>query len=236
MTSDERALRRHPANQGVQGPPADALQEAADRGSDTAARSGWDRNRIRTILYWATTIVIVLELAAGSVWNLLPIEWIVAQLRHLGYPHFLAYILGAWQAAAAVVIIVPRFAMLKEWAYAGSFFLWSGAVVSHLIVGDSPDLWGVPLMFGVCAIASWALRPADRKLPQTPLRRHRPTDAGIVGARSLESRPHPVETSLRAWAVSLGLLVALYVFSFLTLPVIEPVMYERAVELGWINP
>ncbi|GAA3774037.1 hypothetical protein GCM10022225_72160 [Plantactinospora mayteni] len=236
MTTDERALRRHPAEHGVQGPPTKALQDAANQESDAATRSGWDRNRIRTILYWATTIVIVLELASGSVWNLLPIEWIVAQLRHLGYPRFLAYILGAWQVAAAVVIIVPGFALIKEWAYAGSFFLWSGAVVSHLIVGDSPDLWGVPLMFGVCAIASWALRPADRRLPETQLRHYRPADAGPAGARSRESRPRAFETGPRAWAVSLGLLVVLYAVSFLTLAAVEPVMYERAVELGWINP
>lgn len=224
-------MRNGPSSTAVR-PPAKALRDA-DQGSDAATPRGWGRNRIRTILYWAATIVIVLELASGSVWNLLPIEWIVAQLGHLGYPRFLAYILGVWQAAAAVVIIVPRFALLKEWAYAGSCFLWSGAVVSHLIVGDSPDLWGVPLMFGVCAIASWALRPADRRLPETRLRH---ADTGPVGARSHESRPRAFRTGPRAWATSLGLLVVLFAISFLTLPVVEPVMFERAVELGWINP
>ncbi|MFC6902113.1 DoxX family protein [Nonomuraea dietziae] len=85
----------------------------------TVARSGW--SRIRLIAFWATTFVIVFELTAGSVWNLVPIEWVEAQLRHLGYPHYFAYILGVWQAGAAVAIIAPRLPLIKEWAYAGAF-------------------------------------------------------------------------------------------------------------------
>jgi hypothetical protein len=165
--------------------------------------------------------VIVFELTAGSVWNLLTIEWVEVQLRHLGYPHFFAYLLGAWQAAAAVAIIVPRFPLIKEWAYVGAFLLWTGAVASHLDAGDGIESWGVPLMFATCAIASWVLRPADRRLPQTRLRRNRPS-----GAREIWSR---------AWAVPIGLLVVLYAVSFLTLPAVEVFMHEHAVELGWID-
>ncbi|MFD2077622.1 DoxX-like family protein [Actinopolymorpha cephalotaxi] len=197
------------------------------------AREGWDRNRIRTVLYWATTLVILVELASGSVWNLVPIDWITAQLDHLGYPSYFAGILGVWQVAAAAAIIAPRFALTKEWAYAGCCFLWSGAVWSHLIAGDSPSLWGVPLVFGVCAVASWVLRPTDRRLPVTLLHRHR----GSVGdERAQGSRSRAFGAGHRAWAVAAGLLVAAYAFSLLTLPVIEPVMHERAVELGWLDP
>ncbi|MGY2027944.1 DoxX family protein [Nocardia gipuzkoensis] len=125
--------------------------------SGPVARS--DRTRIRALAYWATTFVIVFELVSGSVWNLLTIEWIEIQLQHLRYPHFFAYILGVWQVGAAVAIIAPGFALIKEWAYTGAFLLWSGAVVSHLAVGDGVESWSVPLMFAICAIASWKLRP-----------------------------------------------------------------------------
>ncbi|PSL00010.1 DoxX-like protein [Murinocardiopsis flavida] len=209
---------------------------ASGQESDAAARDGWDRNRLRAVLYWATTLVIVVELASGAVWNLVPIDWIAAQLRHLGYPPYVAYILGVWQAAAAAAVIVPGFALVKEWAYVGSFFLWSGAVVSHLVVGGSPDLWGVPLMFGACAIASWVLRPSHRRLPATQLSRHRPSGTAGTGAGSQGSRPRPVLTRRRAWAVSIGLLILAYALSILTLPVVEPATYGRAVELGWIDP
>jgi hypothetical protein len=183
---------------------------------------------IRTIAFWATTFIIVFELVAGSVWNLLAIEWNVVQLRHLGYPAFLVYILGVWHVGAAVVIVAPRLPLIKEWAYAGCFFLWSGAVTSHLSVGDGPETWLVPLIFATCAVASWLLRPADRRLPETRLRQDRPADAEQDGAGPPKTRP-------RAWAVSIGLLVVLYAISFLTLPAIEPVLHERLVKLGWID-
>jgi hypothetical protein len=153
------------------------------------------------------------------------IEWIEVQMLHLGYPHYFAYISGWWQAAAAAAIIAPGLPLLKEWAYAGTFFLWSGAVASHLSAGDSLETWWVPLMFIMCGIASWALRPADRRLPGT---RFRPADAG-------QDRADPPGTRPRAWVVALGLLVVLYAVSFLTLPVVDDVMHEQAVDLGWID-
>ncbi|QYN37590.1 hypothetical protein K1T35_10305 [Pseudonocardia sp. DSM 110487] len=53
-------------------------------------RHARDWSSIRPIAFWVTTFVIVFELAAGSVWNLLTIEWIEVQMLHLGYPHYFA--------------------------------------------------------------------------------------------------------------------------------------------------
>jgi hypothetical protein len=153
------------------------------------------------------------------------IEWVEVQMLHLRYPHYFAYLSGWWQAAAAAAIIAPGLPLLKEWAYAGTFFLWSGAAVSHLSAGDGVETWWTPLMFITFGIASWALRPADRRLPGT---RSRPADAG-------QDRADPPGTRPRAWAVSLGLLAVLYAVSFLTLPVVEDVTHEQAVEFGWID-
>jgi DoxX-like protein len=204
------------------------FQRPTDEKSATVARTDWNWSRIRLIAFWVTTFVIVFELTAGSVWNLLTIEWIEIQMRHLGYPHYFAYISGGWQAAAAVAIIAPRLPLLKEWAYAGTFFLWSGAAASHLSAGDSLETWWTPLMFLTCGIASWVLRPADRRLPGTQLFRDRPADAG-------QNEAGPTVARHRAWAAPIGLLVILYAVSFLTLPAVEYVMHEQAVELGWID-
>src|SRR5262245_44368402 len=175
------------------------------------------RNRveqmIRTIAFWATTFVVVFELTAGSVLNFLQIEWVRLQLNHLGYPSYFTYINGVWQVGGAVAIIVPRFPRLKEWAYAGSFFHFSGAVASHLLAGDGVDVWLPPLVFLMFVIASWALRPADRRLPNSGL---------------------APETRVLAWGVPIGILVLLFVVSYLTLPAVNAVFHERAVELGWI--
>jgi len=177
------------------------------------APSYW--NRVRTITYWTFTAIVVFELVAGSVWNLKQIEWVRLQLSHLGYPVYFAYISGVWQIGGAAAIIAPGFPRLKDWAYAGAFFQWSGAVASHLLAGDGKgpaSVWVTPLMFALFAIASWALRPTDRRLPR----------AGLA----LETRP-------RAWAVPIGILLFMLVFSFLTLPALNPVLHARARGLGW---
>jgi hypothetical protein len=181
----------------------------------TLSRSRWNWNRIRTISFWATTFVVVFELIAGSVWNLLKIEWVRVQLSHLGYPNYFAYISGAWQVGGAAVIVAPRFPRLKEWAYAGAFFQWSGAVATHLLRSDyTPvSVWLTPLTFAMFAIASWALRPADRRLPNSGL---------------------PPETRPLAWAVPTGILLILYAVSYLTLSPVEAALHKRAVDLGWI--
>jgi DoxX-like family len=178
-----------------------------------ASQSLWQR--IRTISYWTFTVIIVFELVAGSVWNLLEIEWVRVQLNHLGYPPYFAYISGVWQIGAAAAIMAPRFPRLKEWAYAGSFFQWSGAVASHLLAGDVVPIstWLTPMIFATFAVSSWALRPADRRTP----------NAGLAP----ETRP-------LAWAVPIGTLVLLFVVSYLTLPAVNNAFHKRARDLGWI--
>jgi hypothetical protein len=181
------------------------FQHVTDENLATLSRSRW--YRIRTITYWTFTVLLVFELAAGSLWNLLQIEWVRVQLNHLGYPLYLTYILGVWKIAGAAVIIAPRFPRLKEWAYAGSLFDFSGAVASHVLAGDGVLTWLAPLVFSMFVIVSWALRPADRRLP----------NAGLA----LETRP-------LAWVVPIGILLLLFVVSYLTLPEGPPPYYHDA--------
>jgi hypothetical protein len=151
----------------------ETLQHVTDEKLATLSRSRW--YRIRTITYWTFTVLLVFELAAGSLWNLLQIEWVRVQLNHLGYPLYYTYITGVWQIGGAAVIIAPKFPRLKEWAYAGSFFQFSGAVASHLLAGDGVESWLVPLVFSMFVIVSWALRPADHRLPNAGARAGNPS-------------------------------------------------------------
>ncbi len=189
----------------------ETFQHVTDEKLATLSRSQW--YRIRIITYWTFTVLLVFELAAGSLWNLLQIEWARVQLNHLGYPLYYTYISGVWQIGGAAAIIAPGFPRLKEWAYAGSFFQFSGAVASHLLAGDGVEVWLPPLVFLIFVIVSWALRPADRRLP----------NAGLAP----ETRP-------LAWAVPIGILLLLFVVSYLTLPAVNDAFHTRAVDLGWI--
>src|SRR5262245_22037420 len=100
-------------------PTTKTFQHVTDEKLATPPESRW-----HTITYWIFTFLLVFELVAGSLWNLLQIEFVRVQNQvHLGYPRYFSYILGVWQMGAAAVIIAPRFPRLKEWACAGSFFL-----------------------------------------------------------------------------------------------------------------
>ena len=41
-------------------------------------------------------------------------------------------IIGVWKVLGAIAILVPGFARLKEWTYAGIFFNVTGTAASHL--------------------------------------------------------------------------------------------------------
>jgi hypothetical protein len=96
-----------------------------------------------------------------------------------------------------VVLFVPRFERLKEWAYAGAIFNYTGAAASHLLVGEGPAKWIWPFVFAGITLASWALRPEDRRVARV--------------------RRTPSE-SLRAWIVTLGFIALFVVLALLTLP------------------
>lgn len=159
-------------------------------------RARWP-SRARTLGYWAFTLVVALEMVAGAAWDLLQIEFVRGVMSHLGYPHYVLTIIGIWKFPCAAALLAPRFPTIKEWAYAGAIFNYTGAFASHLFAGDGVGGWSGPVVFALFTMASWALRPADRRL--TPAR---PTVA---------LRP-------AAWLIPAGLLVAFLAFSLLTLP------------------
>jgi uncharacterized membrane protein YphA (DoxX/SURF4 family) len=128
---------------------------------------------LKVIGYWATTAFTALELLAGGATDLthgrtalVAGEPVAGVLAHLGYPTYLLTILGVWKLLGGIAILVPGFPRLKEWAYAGTFFVYMGAVASGVVRGlDDPGTYIWPaLIFGVIALASWALRPSSRIL------------------------------------------------------------------------
>jgi hypothetical protein len=64
---------------------------------------------------------------------------------------------------AAVALLVPRHALLKEWAYAGAFFTYTGAIISHLTTGYALGEMPVLAVLTALTVLSWALRPPSRR-------------------------------------------------------------------------
>jgi DoxX-like family len=77
----------------------------------TRGRRYW----IRTIAFWFVTLNLAFEMVAGSIWDLLQIEYVRGVMTHLGYPHYILIIIGVCKFPCAVAVMVPRFPRLKEW-------------------------------------------------------------------------------------------------------------------------
>jgi len=116
------------------------------------------------IIYWGSTIWLALGMAAGGIQQLFQIGGYVEIVSELGYPLYLLSILGFWKILGVIAILVPRFPLVKEWAYAGFFFAMSGAATSHFIMGD-PIIEAIPsLVLLILTVVSWHFRPLDRKI------------------------------------------------------------------------
>ncbi len=121
------------------------------------------RNRI---IYWIATVWLSLGMTSTGVVQLMKIKEEADMMERLGYPLYFLTILGIWKLLGVVTVLIPKFPIVKEWAYAGFFFAASGAIFSHLAMGDgAAELFG-PALLLVLTVVSWYFRPADRRAVQ----------------------------------------------------------------------
>jgi hypothetical protein len=104
------------------------------------------------------------------VWDIARLPFVADVVAHLGYPSYFLVLLGTWKVLGAAVLLVPGQPLLKEWAYAGAFFTYTGAMISHLTTGYDLSEVAVLGVMTALTITSWALRPASRRgwTPITP--------------------------------------------------------------------
>ena len=116
------------------------------------------------IIYWIATIWLALGMLSTGIVQIIKRQEDVDDIVHLGYPVYFLTIMGAWKILGVVVLLIPRAALLKEWAYAGFFFAMSGATISRLAIGDPMSKIIPSLLLLVLTVISWYFRPTNRKL------------------------------------------------------------------------
>ena len=117
------------------------------------------------IIYWVATASLAFGMLGSGLAQIFHTKEMVDLIVPLGYPLYFLYIIGVWKIVGVIAILVPRFQLIKECAYAGFFFLMTGAFISHLASGDySVKVMIGPFMQTIFIILSWYFRPADRKL------------------------------------------------------------------------
>ncbi len=126
----------------------------------TTAATTTARGRGRTSAYWVITAAVIAECAIGGTMDLLRMPPFYPAMIALGYPGYLATILGTAKLLAAVVLLAPRLPRLKEWAYAGVLINMTGAAASYIATRQSATNLIPPAVVAGLALLSWALRPA----------------------------------------------------------------------------
>jgi hypothetical protein len=123
--------------------------------------------KAKTIGYWVTTGLVVFCMT-GGVFELLGLKPTLEGIMRLGYPPYIIPALGLGKVLAILAILWPGLPRLKEWAYAGIFFNMMGAFVSHAARNDAAWSLVVTLTIAAITLASWALRPENRRLGASP--------------------------------------------------------------------
>jgi hypothetical protein len=120
------------------------------------------------IIYWIATIWLSLGMLSTGAVQLFKVKGdspgSIDSMTHLGYPIYFVTILGVCKILGVVALLIPKFPLLKEWAYAGFFFMMSGAVFTHIAAGNSMSEIFPSFLLLFLTLVSWYFRPSDRKI------------------------------------------------------------------------
>jgi len=114
--------------------------------------------------YWIITVILSFCLFSGGMAQAVQVKGVIDGFKPLGYPTYFISLIGIWKMLGIIAILVPGFKLLKEWAYAGLFFVMSGAVISHIASDHVTIQIIAPVLLTIFIILSWYLRPANRKI------------------------------------------------------------------------
>lgn len=88
-----------------------------------------------TILYWTFTILFAAFMIFTAIPNILVVPDSVDLITtKLGFPQYMIPFLGIAKLLGSIIIVLPGFRRMKEWAYAGLIFDLTGATYSILRV------------------------------------------------------------------------------------------------------
>jgi len=121
----------------------------------------------KNIIYWISTIWLALGMLSTGAVQLFKGKTGaggVDSITQLGYPVYFLTILGVWKILGVVAVLIPKFPLLKEWAYAGFFFAMTGAAFSHVAYGNPASEIFPSLLLLMLIAVSWYFRPANRRI------------------------------------------------------------------------
>ena len=116
------------------------------------------------IIYWIATLWLALGMLSTGIVQLLKVKENIEPVLNLGYPIYFLTLIGIWKILGVIAVLIPKFPLVKEWTYAGFFFLMTGAMFSHIAAGNPFKEIAPSLLLLALTVVSWYFRPVDRKV------------------------------------------------------------------------
>lgn len=107
------------------------------------------------IIYWISTILVLLMVGIGSIGDLLLIEPVKESFKQIDFPIYILPFFGLAKLAGSIGILIKSQKIIKEWAYSGIIFYFIGAIYVHLAIGDGINKIIVPLIILLCTLISY---------------------------------------------------------------------------------
>jgi uncharacterized membrane protein YphA (DoxX/SURF4 family) len=108
------------------------------------------------IIYWICTILIVgMMLYSAFATFFVHDPKGEEMMKAIGIPMYLMKLLAVGKVLGAIVILMPGFPRLKEWAYAGYFFDLAGATFCFIASGFPFAAWAPMLIFIALLLGSY---------------------------------------------------------------------------------
>ena len=107
------------------------------------------------IIYWIATLWLSLGMVSTGIVQFIKNKEEVDLFTHLGYPLYFLTILAIWKFLGVIAVLIPKFPVLKEWAYAGYFFDLFGATYCFIAVGYPVANWAPMFIFIAILLGSY---------------------------------------------------------------------------------
>lgn len=124
------------------------------------------KTKKQKIAYWIVTGLFSFFMLGSAIPDILSMPIAVEGMHNgLGYPVYFVPFIGVAKALGAIAILIPGFARIKEWAYAGLMFDLIGAIYSMIAIGIPVSDWiGVllPVALGVASYILFRKRTAAK--------------------------------------------------------------------------
>jgi hypothetical protein len=98
------------------------------------------RSKGMVIGFWIATGLFCLQMGFTA-YAQLKLPQVAGMFTHLGFPDYFRVELSWAKLFGIVLLLAPVPARLKEWAYAGFAITLGSALIAHLSLGDSLEVW-----------------------------------------------------------------------------------------------